>query len=557
MKMPRSLGYGRAILLDAGVVAAFAVFSLLHFLDRWKGASPYVFLGGDSAEVSAYAAALDNPHLFVGDALFGDLGNYGTYAVLHVDVIRWLHGFTGDYGVAHLLLLLPCVFLHLLGFYVLGRVLFRSRFWAVLLSLIAIAPVRINLGEYSGLFKDPHPRFLFASVFALLLAAAIQFRRNVWVWPWVMLAAGAATFVHPVSAPSVGFAIWLGFLPFLPERWGLARKVGFMVSIGVVFLAATSPFLVHWFETHEHGAVPARLSYDELYLVAKSRIIEGHFDIPFALRQYLGLWGARWTYWLSALVGVILIWALVPAQRRKVAQVGLWFAGLLFVSVAIPLVEQAVARSLRVMPLEIDLVRGIRYVVPLMLLGLLWPLATWSARGPRSRRAARVVGLAVVVGWLAWHPIETVKGPAECLVWGRSVCPVPPKWEETIGTIEAVRDNVPEGGRVFSLFKPNQVRYAAWRPVVYAYKDGGALLYNNLERFLSWGSQKERVNRALSIEDMDRRLEALIDVARRLRAGYLLVEDEDIGPSGIPVGLRVLWRNPGATLVALEAEATD
>ena len=61
-------------------------------------------------------------------------------------------------------------------------------------------------------------------------------------WVWVMLGAGILVFVHPVSTPAWGLALWLGFIPFLPIGWSLRKRIGVMLGLALLFLIATSPF---------------------------------------------------------------------------------------------------------------------------------------------------------------------------------------------------------------------------------------------------------------------------------------------------------------------------
>ena len=59
-------------------------------------------------------------------------------------------------------LLLPTILLQLIGFYFLGRVLYRSRLWAFLLAVITAAMVtEVGLGEFWGIWRDVLPRFTF------------------------------------------------------------------------------------------------------------------------------------------------------------------------------------------------------------------------------------------------------------------------------------------------------------------------------------------------------------------------------------------------------------
>ena len=50
-----------------------------------------------------------------------------------------------------------------------------------------------------------------------------------------MLGAGVLVFVHPVSTPAWGLALWLGFIPFLPIGWSLRKRIGVMFALALLF----------------------------------------------------------------------------------------------------------------------------------------------------------------------------------------------------------------------------------------------------------------------------------------------------------------------------------
>src|SRR5437870_715799 len=211
------LSHYRAITLADGVIVlAFGLLALIFYLGRWGGAYPFVFLESDAANIAGFAAAWDHPELFQGDELLGDQRNFGIYSTIHIPLIRALAKLTGDYGTAFIFLLGPHVFIQALGFYILGRVLFQSRYWATLLAIVTMMPVWLNLGEYWGIYDDPLPRVSFQALLPYLLAGTFYWRSNPAVWPWLLGFAGALIYVHPVSAPGWILAVWLGMWAFQP-----------------------------------------------------------------------------------------------------------------------------------------------------------------------------------------------------------------------------------------------------------------------------------------------------------------------------------------------------
>ena len=137
------------------IVLIFLAFATVYFLGRLQGNYPVVILTGDGGNIASYAAALDHPSWFQNDPALGASNNIGIYATIHIPLIRALKALTGDYGLAYAWLVLPQTFLQLFGFYILGRVLFKKRFWAFLLAfLTAMTVTTIGLGEIWGVWQD-------------------------------------------------------------------------------------------------------------------------------------------------------------------------------------------------------------------------------------------------------------------------------------------------------------------------------------------------------------------------------------------------------------------
>src|SRR5438105_11190474 len=143
------------------IAVSFALFGLAFQIQRWGGYDPAIFMGGDAAVYTEVAAARANPHLFIGDTLLEHTDNYKFYKVAHIFLIQAIGWLTGDYGKGMVFLLGPLVVIHLLGYYILGRVLYRNRFWALILSLTTSVYVFTPVGDDVGLMFDALPGFAF------------------------------------------------------------------------------------------------------------------------------------------------------------------------------------------------------------------------------------------------------------------------------------------------------------------------------------------------------------------------------------------------------------
>ena len=127
--------------------------------------------------------------------------------------------------------------------------LFRS--YATLLALMSLRKVDLTI-DYIGSFHDVEPRFLFQAFLPWLLASVIRLGDRPSLWPMIMAGAGLLIYVHPVSAPSVAFATWLGLWAYRVETIPVALLR--LIVAGVVFLLVSAPFLWVYLKSREYGA---------------------------------------------------------------------------------------------------------------------------------------------------------------------------------------------------------------------------------------------------------------------------------------------------------------
>ena len=141
---------GRINRWDGLAVVVFLGFAALYFLGRLQSNYPTLILSGDAGNLVSFAAAQAQPELFRGDPALGEANLTGYYATIYIPLIKALAPLAGgDYAWGYTWLVLPHVFLQLLGFYILGRLLFHNRFWALLLALLTAMPfIDVGLGEF-------------------------------------------------------------------------------------------------------------------------------------------------------------------------------------------------------------------------------------------------------------------------------------------------------------------------------------------------------------------------------------------------------------------------
>lgn len=513
---------------DAAILVVFVLLSAFYQLARLSSGFPNVLLSSDAANLAGFAAAHQYPQLFQGDLVLSNPANFRLYSTIHIPLLRFLESLLGNFGLAFSVLIGPHVFLQLFGFYWLGRILFRSRFWALIFSLMAAAPVPLPLGEVWGIVKDALPRFTFQVMLVFLLGLGILWRAAPRLWYGLMAAAGLMAFVHPVSTPVWGATLLVGFWPLLPDEWPLAKRLWQMIKLGLVFSAALVPYLIIYLSYHQGGS--SATDYNLLYTIITEYFPDNIYDMPAALAAFFAMISVSGLVWF-ALAGLALWFVFLPTERKNLAQIVFWMLGLLLVAILLPWLEQIIEKQFRIVPLQTELVRGIRYFVPLMLILWIFPLAGLAGR-LKNRwlvRGLRALGVTCAVFWLAVNPLQPVnelQNAAACLASGRIICPIR---QELAQTLEAVKTVTPENAK-FAVMRQNwsngtELRYLSLRPLVYAFKDKGFLVYSNhtvLQRWYELFLLEKEIYRNSTKADDQRRM--AVDFAREAKADYLLTD---------------------------------
>jgi hypothetical protein len=473
--------------------------------------------------------------------------NFRLYSTIHIPLLRFLESILGNFGLAFSVLLGPHVFLQLFGFYWLGRILFRSRYWALIFSLMAAATVPLPLGEVWGIVVDALPRFTFQVLVVFLLGLGILWRYTPRRWYWIMAAAGLMAFVHPVSTPVMGAVMLAGFWPMLPGEWPFKKRLWQIVKLGLVFSAALIPYLIIYLSYHQGGSSPA--DYNLLYTIITEYFPDNIYDMPAALSAFFAMISTNGLFWL-ALDGLVLSFFLLPTERKNLSQIVYWMLGLLLVAILLPWGEQIVEKQFRIIPLQTELVRGIRYFVPFMLMLWIFPLAGLSQR-LKNRwlvRGLMTAGILSAVFWVAVNPLQPLnelQNAAACLANGKLICPIR---QEFAQTLEAIRTVTPEKS-TFAVMRQNwnngtDVRYLSLRPLVYAFKDKGFLVYSNhavLQRWYELFLLEREIYRKSTKADDQRRM--AVEFARETGADYLLTDFPYTGEELSSFHLDVTYQN--------------
>jgi hypothetical protein len=509
----------------------FILLALIYQVAVSSNGFPTVILGGDAGNIASFAAGRAYPQLFIGDAILGDLRNIGLYVTVHLPITIALEKLLGNFGLAYSVLLFPHVFLQYFSYYLLGRVIFNNRYWAFLFSLAVSAPLELAGGELWGVVGDGMPRFTFQVLIPFILILLLStWRDRPQRWPWIMVIAGFMAFIHPVSTPAWAFALWLGLWPCMPNVYDLRRKLILMFKMGLILALALLPYISIYLAYHKGGRSGS--DYDLVYYILTNYFPYDLLNIPAAVQTLFNTTSQHGLLWFG-LIGLFLTFFLFRSERGRLYQMLTWTAGIAFVTILIPYVEQSIERALRIIPLQTELMRGMRYLIPFLFIFGFYPFAELTNRAirPWMIRTVFVIGTLLTLSWLSVNPpypfIET-PNVVKCWSTGQFICPTDTDYADALNHI---RYDTPENAK-FVVFLTNrwsgiEVRYLGLRPMAYAYKDRGQLAFTNFEALQTWYYFLRRENAIYSRNispTLELQQERMINFALDAEANYMLTD---------------------------------
>lgn len=543
-------GFPGTNLFNGVLLAAFLSFSLLFFIARLQGNHPYYSLSGDAANICSFAAAMKYPQNFEKDLLVSQSRSFEFYATMHIPLLQWLENITGSYGLAFGALLIPTIVTHLLGYYILGCILLKSRYWGLLLSLMTAMPVLLGFGEFWGIYQDALPRVMFQALLPYILTLLLRWQNKPARWLWVMGLTGLMMYVHPVSTPAWAAAIWVSLWLIQPKEWSIRKRLIFMFGAGFAFLLPAIPFAFNYLDSH----TAARTENQQLaHYVLENFMFGDVFTVRSPTKELFYFFLSYGIYPL-ALLCVLVIW-LQKGQRHTLYLTLTWIIGVMATCIAVTWLERRIEQALGILPVQIELLRGLRYGLPFMQLFILWSLRVLSTSF-KSRPAGfywQPLASVIVGAWIILHPVSPpISTAIDCIKTGKLVCQTSGDYGEAIGYLH---QHTPPDSAVFCLRNANgsfsdvschEVRYLALRSLIYTFKDRGVLTYNNHAKLSTWYDTYQDLRTMDETADPAKQLEMGVSIARNLKADYIL-SDMSLPASAIKAqGLeKVFGAQPG------------
>ncbi|MEL6150055.1 MAG: hypothetical protein AAFR56_10575, partial [Chloroflexota bacterium] len=367
-----------------------------------------------------------------------------------------------------------------------------------------------------------------AALLPLVLVAAFRWRSRPGRWVYLMIAVGLLVYVHPVSTPAWGFALWLGLWLFQPVDWSIVKRLTVMFGLGMVFLLTITPFAINYLTSYESGVV-----FDEgtVLQITTERYARGYYELDYALRRFTVESLTRYFTPLFFAGSILLYVRGTPQRKEQVRLIWVWAAGLLIVSVGLMWLDHAIARRLERLPYQVDLIRGIRYLIPLGAL-----LAVWLGQFVRSEirnLSVRVIASMPVFAILLFAPIVRGIEPGLLTLIHNGQ---PQNTDESLYELVTYMDTLDRDTSTIlfanaaeRLEVPLALRYSYGFPLVYTFKDGGMLAYGDVNRLLIWNNLRQTLGYLDALDDNPTILVEQNHLMQQVSADYLLF----MGP-GIP-----------------------
>lgn len=508
--------------------------SLLFSICLWYSKQPahLLQLGSDQHNIASFAAAREHPERYANDMLLSNPVNYKWYTPLYVAAIKHITRLTGSYAITFVALIIPTVTLFLSGTFFLLRYLTHSRLLSAALAFIfTVALIRIPFGGDWNIIEVIHmrPNNQFIALLPWTLLLAIWSRNRVIFWPLVGACSAFLVYVHPVSAPAWGFAVFGGLLWASKEYYSPKTRIVWLLLLVVAAILIAVPYCVIFLGTCSNKQPPPD-QFETIYNFAAQRLIPGSLDIGLLLKKFFNFSRRHDTRFFTLF---LLVWAITgqifawkdDRQTRTIARfliLGLVF--FMLITVGIPLADQIISARLRRMPFEIDLARGLKFWPWwLLLLGApgfpgLQKSVSASKKCPAHIDRSLTI-IIVCIALLVSHSILT-RNIRRYLRSTRANPEFAKEMEATNELVDFIEQNIPTDATFFGKSSPFWLRHTPGRGVLMTWKDSGTLLcvnYDGLKKFIDLWNQQEQAH---TIDQMN-------EFCKRWGVDYLLLQSPD------------------------------
>ncbi|MBF0610129.1 MAG: hypothetical protein HQL55_03255 [Magnetococcales bacterium] len=491
--------------------------------DSYKGYS-------DALTHIAQAMAMAHPGSFAGDYTLSDSKGhfFNNFLVFYLETMG---SFFPSFSHAHFFLGVPMTFFHLSGFYLLGRILGGRAEWGILLSFASFATINLPV-EYWAFHLYPRSLGLFTALLPFFLLLFVRFIHQPARWPWLFMLLGASSFVHQISVPFVGFALWCSLFAFRPPNWRWIPFLGMLTLVGLAFLAGMIPFEIKIIMDSMASGEEA-VNYQDA--MAAFTFLYGK-NVP----VYLQPWGVIKQTVLAILTTPGLIVTLLIGmagvianllgylgERRFGVGMVLLSLGLVFVSGAVPLAERYWMDMHEKLPVLKDGPRNLVYLLPIMLVSAFVTIHRLGERYTRPHLALLVAALLTGAWWSAGihqgqiYPIANMGEYTQCLKELHLVCL--PREDNEIDFVKALQQRIPYKGRIFAYGHTYRLKVMLHRPMVFSKKDVQLQYYISKKKMVEGFRLLQRIQLVENNPDPFQQIAGVKQIATELGAEYFII----------------------------------
>ncbi len=475
-----------AVILLAGCVSV--LLGLAGYAGSFRHLGEAQF-GSDTLITISRALAAAHPSLYTDDFLFSQPQNYEFYtnaSVWFFQLVEYLD--QGAFVTWYRVLNIVVVALFLFSWFLLAFRLFGSGPAATAFTACCAVAVPVVSGDYWGLFDEPQARQMFSAVLPLILLAALSARHHVLDWIGVFLLMGAAMWLHPASGPPVALALLVALMVSQYVRGYEVMLIYRAFAGGCVFLAFALPNIWQYYSgirDATQGADP-ELVHAAWAMRFSGDYLDPIFGVSNALNRAFGGWRILLPL-VSAVGAIVLLKHRHDRERKQVLMIVAFTIAVAFLGGAVPAMEAGIAHAMGRTPAQIDLIRSIRFLVPMLLLVAFWGIA-FQRRGMGSRAAALVVAMALA--WIGatqanprYRQNTDILAGLRCWTRIQVTCPVEDP-EDLARVVEELSAPSLHPGNVFSSEFGLQIRSYARRSLAFDWKDTGWLAYSNHKQLI-------------------------------------------------------------------------
>ena len=460
-----------------------AIFILLAALYAWLAFKGIAILSANGtvldSDLQTYAQGMAGaafPEQFINDPVLAQVSEANSIPNLQ----RWLASHFvehNNFGLALLKAGACAIFLFYACWYGLGRYLFTRPAIASLLAICSSITVWVGWGTFWGVaHSDPVPRVFFAAIFPLLLFfACLAFRKSCFR-PATMFCCGLSMWIHGVSALNCGAMFLCAFLFCKQKNQSLKKHLGIFGLCLICFLLPVCLYL--WPSLNQGKSFAA----DDLAMFQEMQNLRWHEDFSGFWPRMLDFFRPSSPTFILSLCGLASWLILIRNENQRfyplLKMIPYFILALLAVA-CFAWLESGWARELGRLSMGHELVRGMRFFIPLSWLLIIAAIAAYTTKW--LGRAMLLCALCLVVLLNQDRQHLAVESAAAHFM----KLPLPEDAAIEIKKAQIQQDIIAEVGRIVpeneTVFCPEDqmpVRFMAMRPLTHAFKDGYVFFYD-------------------------------------------------------------------------------